>query len=252
MRHRTEVSRLEGFSDAAFGFAVTLLVSSQQVPAHFDELQIVMRNALAFAISFGIICVLWYRHYLFFRRYDLEDTYTVVLNCVLLFVILFSVYPVKFTIVWLTDVFAGAAGSTHNADGTIDYVSIRHGQIPLLIQYYLLALGTIGVAFGLLYLHAFRHRHRLRLNELETFEAFSSTVNCALLSATAYGSAVWFHSVLTTHRVMAKTSAAIYLIVLAVASVAYRITMRRYHNRLDNRLSAEALQETESYGGSSR
>ena len=66
---RHEVSRLEGFSDAVFGFALTLLVVSLEVPKTFTELQASMRGFVAFAICFTLLFQVWWRHYKFFRRY---------------------------------------------------------------------------------------------------------------------------------------------------------------------------------------
>ena len=39
---------------------------------------------------------IWHQHNLFFRRYGLQDAWTTFLNCVLLFVVLFYVFPLKF------------------------------------------------------------------------------------------------------------------------------------------------------------
>src|SRR5438128_3617422 len=94
--YRREVSRVEGFSDAVFGFAVTLLVVSLEVPKTFDDLLLMMRGFPAFAVSFALLFQIWWRHYRFFRSYDLEDSYVITLNACLLFVVLFSVYPIKF------------------------------------------------------------------------------------------------------------------------------------------------------------
>jgi len=87
-RHR-EVSRIEAFSDAVFAFGITLLVVSLEVPKTFDELMLVIRGFPAFAVSFAMIFQVWWRHYRFFRSYDLEDSFVVVWTGVLLFVVLF-------------------------------------------------------------------------------------------------------------------------------------------------------------------
>src|SRR5689334_14510630 len=93
-----EVSRLEGLSDAVFGFAITLLVVSLEVPKTYAELLAMysLAHFVAFAACFALIATVWYDHHVFFRRYGLDDTRTTLLNMVLLFVVLFYVYPLKF------------------------------------------------------------------------------------------------------------------------------------------------------------
>src|SRR5580658_10092064 len=91
-----EVTRLEGFTDAVFAFAVTLLVVSLEVPKTFPELLVAMHGFVAFGVCFALLANVWYQHYRFFRRYGLENPWVVFLNCVLLFFVLFYVYPLKF------------------------------------------------------------------------------------------------------------------------------------------------------------
>ena len=158
-----EVTRLEGFSDAVFGFAVTLLVVSLDVPAHFKELLSAMRDLLPFAICFGLLCFLWYRHYLFFRRYGLQDGVTISLNALLLFVILAYVYPLKFLFrSWL-----GGSGAS-------DVSSSNPQQAAQLYIIYGLGWAAVFVVFALLYLHAWFARGALELTEHEQFETLAS------------------------------------------------------------------------------
>lgn len=93
-RHRGhEVTRLEALSDAVFALAMTLLIVSVEVPSSFQALMDVVRGFPAFAICFAILIWFWHTHYTFCRRYGLQDTVTISLNSVLLFVVLFYVYP---------------------------------------------------------------------------------------------------------------------------------------------------------------
>ena len=180
-----EVSRLEGLSDAVFGFAITLLVVSLEVPRTFNELLQAMNGFLAFAVSFAMLLLVWYQHYSFFRRYGLQDTTTMLLNSVLLFVVLFYVYPLKFLSTVLINIFfLGGRGLTiTRADGTIEPVITWAQMGPMMIIF---GLGYVAVffVFALLYLHAYRRRAALELNELELFDTHSelqsSLINVAV------------------------------------------------------------------------
>ena len=101
------MNRIEAVSDVVFGFALTLLVVSLQAPRTYSDLVNVMSGFPAFALTFAVLMALWARHYYFFRFYGLDDPTTIVLNTLLLFLVLFYVYPLKFFVtvflanVWL-------------------------------------------------------------------------------------------------------------------------------------------------------
>lgn len=94
----TEVTRLEGFSDAMLAFALTLLGVSLDVPRTFAELKFTLSGFPGFALCFLWIVGMWFQHRTFFRRYGLEDQTAIVRNLVLLFLLMFFVYPLKFLV----------------------------------------------------------------------------------------------------------------------------------------------------------
>src|SRR5690242_17115048 len=91
-----EISRVEAFSDAVFGFALALLAVSVEPPASYAELMERMAGALAFGCAFAILIWIWYEHHAFFRRFSMHDGVTIRLISLLLFVVLLYVYPLKF------------------------------------------------------------------------------------------------------------------------------------------------------------
>lgn len=153
----TAMSRVDGFSDVVFGFALTLLVVSLEVPKTYAELHVVVRGFFPFAICFVFLMTIWMEHYRFFRRYGLEDTGTILLNAVLLFLVLFYVYPMKF----LFAAVVASQGSTA--------VFSNPGQIRGLMELYGLGYAAIYAALGMLYLRAWKLRDALSLTAEERF-----------------------------------------------------------------------------------
>jgi uncharacterized membrane protein len=91
-----KISRLEEFSDAVFGFALTLLVITAAVPRSYGELVTLLQGIPSFACCFALLVWIWYEHDKFFERYPVQDGRTTLLNSLLLFTVLLYIYPLKF------------------------------------------------------------------------------------------------------------------------------------------------------------
>ncbi len=166
-------SRIENLSDAVFGFGLTLLIVSLQVPESFDELKGMFDGFFAFGIAVMLFFGLWYEHYIFFIRYGLKDRTTVILNGILLFVLLFFIYPLKFLVSIFVEVLKYGWFLSIGADGRgvmekMMEEMIRPSQVPELM--FLYGLGGVGVygLFAALYWNAWRKRKELRLTRVES------------------------------------------------------------------------------------
>lgn len=161
MERRHEITRLEAFSDAVFAFALTLLVVSLEVPRTSAELFELMHGFVPFALMFAMICWIWYEHQQFFSRYDLQDPWAITLNCLLLFVVLFYVYPLKYMTVSLVGPMVGMV----DEHGVPLKAGLENGDTVMLL--YSTGVILIFGAFVLLYLHAWKKRHELGLSAEE-------------------------------------------------------------------------------------
>jgi uncharacterized membrane protein len=171
-----EVSRIEGLSDAVFGFALTLLVVSLEVPRTFQELMNAMRGFFAFALCFTLLAMVWHEHYTFFRRYGLQDETTRVLNAILLFVVLFFVYPLKFVFSMLTDQVFGHQASPVVPEAIRSILTTSDASILMVI--YGAGYMAVFIVFACLYGHAWRRRDALELDAGEKFETRTSLGYC--------------------------------------------------------------------------
>src|SRR4029077_12838833 len=155
-------------------FSLPLLVVSLDVPKSFNDLVNTMRGFPAFAICFLLLALIWNAHYKFCRRYGLDDGTTRFLTCVMLFLVLFYVYPLKFLFnLSITGLLFGAGPP----------VSMTGSQLSVLLVIYGLGFAAVYGAMALLYFHAWRLREALELNELEKFDTRYIITRLFMLSA---------------------------------------------------------------------
>ena len=92
----SSAGRLDAFVDAAFAFAVTLLViGGGDVPSSYTGLEQAVRNAPAFAIGFAFIAMFWHGH-VRWRGYGTRaGGLPVLISLFLVFLVLVYVYPLR-------------------------------------------------------------------------------------------------------------------------------------------------------------
>ena len=166
-----EVSRLEALSDAVFGFAITLLVVSLEVPRTATALFQAMGGLVVFALCFALLFFVWYHQYRFFRRYGLDDAVTLVLNAVLLFVIVFFVYPLRFVFSMVVEIVKGNRPWQQTHDG-VPVLSLE--QWPTLMTVFSLGYLAVFLLFALMHLNAYRLRDVLDLSPLELYDTLDN------------------------------------------------------------------------------
>lgn len=178
------MTRLETFVDAAFAFALTLLVISfDAMPSNFAELEQALKGAPAFAASFAVLCMLWVAHREWSQRYGLEDAPSTLLSFALVFVVLIYVYPLK---VLMAGVMHGITGGWAPSNFRLE----TYHELRMLLVYYGLGFAAVNGIVVLLNLHALRLAARLRLDAFERFETRITAGAWAIVGASGLTSAL--------------------------------------------------------------
>ncbi|MDP9254252.1 MAG: TMEM175 family protein [Verrucomicrobiota bacterium] len=156
-----EMTRLETFIDAAFAFAITMLViATGQVPDNIEALLAAFKNVPAFVASIAVLGIFWRGHWLWSRRYGLEDGTSILISWGMLVTILIYIYPLKALFgsmfYYLSDHRVGQRIAIHTAS-----------QGRALFAVSALGFTTIALEILLLNLRAWQLREPLRLNARE-------------------------------------------------------------------------------------
>jgi len=160
-----EMTRLETFADAAFAFAVTLLVvaGGDTIPKDFAEMMLAVKQVPAFAASFANIMLFWYAHHRWSRRFGLVGPGATLLTLLLIFVMLIFVYPLKAIYSGAFEFFSGGYLTS--------YFELR-SVADLRTMFIIFGAGYAALAgvVVLLNRHALGKSEALSLNAFERFE----------------------------------------------------------------------------------
>ena len=89
-------SRLDNFTDAAFAFAVSLLViGGARAPEDFDALVSALGDLPAFAFGFAVMAMFWLGHVRWRRLRGDGDWLSILLTLMLVFLTLVYVQPLR-------------------------------------------------------------------------------------------------------------------------------------------------------------
>ena len=132
-----DMTRMETFTDAAFAFALTLLVVSLDPPTTMRALRATLAYVPGFVISAVLLMVFWNGHHRWSRRYGLDDRATIVLSCVLVFTVLVFVYPLRYMSNAITGFMASLTGLPANhadfdvSDAEVSGIALDDTGAPL-------------------------------------------------------------------------------------------------------------------------
>jgi uncharacterized membrane protein len=168
------LSRIDIFSDIVFAIALVLLAVSLTVPKTARFVMPPLLSMVTVAVCLAMVLGGWTSHYTFFRRYGLRDRLTLILNCALLFLILFCVYPLKLLFDTISAVLF--------REGSTTWLSITvqtNGRLAL----YAMGFAVVFLLVAALYWNAWRRRDDLEFNAVERLLTVSSIIDALGLSA---------------------------------------------------------------------
>jgi len=163
-----KMTRLDVFIDAAFAFAVTLLVISyDRIPQSFDEIVVAIKAIPAFTVAVIQLVWIWRTHSQWSERYGLRNATTVTLSTALLIIMLIYIYPMR---IMFTGMFDWMTGGYLPSLFAIDSVE----DARLMFVFLGCGFAALCTVFFLMYRYAAASKEFLRLSEYEYYESRTS------------------------------------------------------------------------------
>ena len=162
------MTRLETFVDAAFAFAVTLLVISvDEIPRSFEELVVALKSIPVFLAASAQVFIFWLAHRNWSRTYGLDDGGAVLLTLLLVASLLVMVFPLRIVYTFgAADLTGGWIPAPFELDA-----AIWGDQLRLIFVIFGASWAWLSGVVVAMFAHALRQSEALELNGAERANA---------------------------------------------------------------------------------
>lgn len=165
-------SRVDAFVDAAFAFCMTLLVvTGGALPQTVDDLMAALVRIPAFAVGFALLALFWWAHHQFRQIHRRDDSTSLLLSLIIVFVIMIYVYPLRLL---------GESTAYYISGRTLPGSELVRSAADMSVLYVVYGIGFL--ILDLLYILLFRHAARHAETEALRVAARDSAA-CWLISA---------------------------------------------------------------------
>lgn len=157
------VTRLENLSDIVFALALGMLVSSTQPPVSYSQLLGFLPSIVPVSAAFIVLLTIWHSHFTYFRRYGIGDRKTIILNAILLFLVLFLAYPMRYV---FDSLFAFVLSQFGYIERAISLEAYGHNAAGIM-GIYAVGYGATQLVLFLMFQHAISKTNNLDLSARE-------------------------------------------------------------------------------------
>ncbi len=151
-------------------------------------------DLIPFSLCMALIVYIWYQHFLFFIRFCFRNKKIVVLNAILLFLILFYVYLLKFLAkillsLYLSPIFRLFEVQSNWGVKLSDMIS-SVDQMSSTMMIYGLFGSAIFFLMAAMYKYALNKKHELKLNEIELYDTKTSFISLLIMGSIPFLSVI--------------------------------------------------------------